>query len=627
MTISQEDHEALKRRLQSLESEISSVREQLKQPVASVPQTPPPLPMTATQAAPTPTLGLPKQAPLPDPPKPRSFQWKPEIWIGRLGVGLLILGVVFLFQYAADLGWLGPWFRASLGVVIGSVLVFGALRTDGVQKWFRQLLFGAALATWYLTLYAASQIYGLIPGGVTLIAVLGLAVLAYFLSMRERSGTIAFLATCGGMISPLYLLEGIAVSAVELLMTIILSVMAMAYYCRRGGSLQVLLVFLLGGLILIEAGEGNGSFGAKIFIQLAWLAWGFLLFTGTLLRSHYMRTGNIPARLKAILPEKRILHDRSETLATLVMSLLPLIWFMATSGIWNLPKPQAGWVALFLSVIAFVARRKLLLRYPREGFHGKISDILLFHTLLFGLGAIVMVMDGSLQLFCVSMIGFSMLQWAIRNGSVWFRTLGNFLFSASLLWVFVRVINASESWVYSMGASIQCWVDVLVLALALVQSALPWRKSEATVYWISGMPVLLLWFNALVSGYEYSGPVLTLLWSAIAVALLLSGILKERRLWNVTGVLVLCIVMFKLFLYDLATVDAFWRVLLFLLLGAVFLVTSYYIAKSRKTTEGTNGKDNSDGNSDRPVKPPELPPTASSSLEKSEGDGKMEAKA
>lgn len=544
-------------------------------------------------------------------PRPRSFQWKPEIWIGRLGVGLLILGVLFLFQYAVDQGWLGPWFRVGFGILLGFGMALVALRTEAAQQWFRQLLLGAALATWYLTLYAASQIYGLFPGGLALFIISGLAVLAYFLSLRERSATIAFLATGGGLISPLLLLEGASISAVELLMTVILSLAAMAYYCRRGSSLQVILVFLLGGLILIEAGEGNGTTGARVCIQFVWLVWGALLAAATLLRNYFMRTAEFPARIHFIKPEKQSSEDRSGMLATGLLCLVPLIWFMATSGIWNLPKPQAGWVAFFLAVLAFVMRRKLLANFPGESFYKALSDVLLFHSLLFGLAAVVMILDGSLQLVCISVIGFTMLQWAISNQSGWFRALGNFLFAASLFWVLIRVIDAAADTTYSLGLSTQCWVDFLVVILALGQCVLPWRKSESVIYWIAGMPILLIWVSALLSGYEFAGPVLTLLWSAIAVALLMGGILQQRRLWNVTGVLMLFLVMFKLFLYDLASVDAVWRVSLFLLLGGVFLMTSYGIAKFRARAipqpEEQNRQD---------IRPPELPSPQSSTLEK-----------
>ncbi|MEM6771851.1 MAG: hypothetical protein AAF597_14810, partial [Bacteroidota bacterium] len=165
------------------------------------------------------------------------------------------------------------------------------------------------------------------------------------------------------------------IATFKLLMTIILSAMALAYYCRRGGSLQVLLVFLLGGLILVEAGEGNGTTGARIFIQIAWLVWGSLLLSATFLRNHYFRTESFPARLHFIRPDQRLKKDGAEVLALLIMSLLPLIWFLATSGIWNLPKPQAGWVALLLAVAAFITRGKFLEKNPREGFHGQLSDV------------------------------------------------------------------------------------------------------------------------------------------------------------------------------------------------------------------------------------------------------------
>ncbi|MEM6885303.1 MAG: DUF2339 domain-containing protein [Verrucomicrobiota bacterium] len=619
MTTPQEDREVLKRRLESLESEISSIRDQLKHTEGTTSQVPPPLP---DSIVPVKTQEAVLESPTP-PPLPRSFQWKPEVWMGRIGICLLIFGLLFLFQHAVDEGWLGHWFRVSLGFILGAVLFLGALRTGSPQKWFRQLLFGGALATWYLTLYTASQIYGLVPGGLALIAALSFAVLAYFLSLRERSGTIAILATLGGMLSPLFLLEGTEISAVELLITIILSAMALSYYSCRGGSLQVLLVFLLGGVILVEAGEGPGSTGARFFIQVVWLLWGILLLAATFLRNHYMQTESFPARLRFLQPDQKLKKDSSEILALLMASLMPLILFLATSGIWNLPKPQAGWIALLLAAVAFVARQKLITARAREGFQSQLMDLLLFHSLLFGLAAIIMIMDGSLQLFCVSGIGFVMLQWSLRNRSKWFRALGNLLYAASLFWVAIRLNDAADGINYSLGLSIACWVDFLVIALSMIQCVLSWRKTEATIYWIFGMPMLLLWLNALVSGQEYAGPVLTMLWSGVALSLLTAGSIKNRRLWNVTGVILLLVVMFKLFLFDLANVDAVWRVSLFLLLGSVFLLTSYFISKIRSNQSRPGKRETVQ----KAVEPPKLPSSPSSDLEKPQEEGKMNAQA
>ncbi len=620
MADSPDEQEALQSRLHHLEAEIVKIRRQLDQPKSppALPgSTPPPLPPVNEGGS---ASISPAETPDSLPVRPsQPLEWKPELWIGRLGVGLLILGVIFLFQFAAEQGWFGPWFRVGLGAVLGGVLFTAGLRMESAQRWYRQLLFGASIAIWYLSVFAAGGMYQLVPAGLALLLILIVAVVAFLLAVREQSGTIGCLATVGGLISPLVLLDGTSITAMELLYMLIIADMAMLVYCRRGGSLQVLLVFLLGGLILVEAGEGNGTTGARIFIQVSWLLWGLSILLSAWWRSQFLRTGKFPVGLPWLCPESPQTSDRSALVTSLTLILLPLIWFIATSGLWNLPKPQAGWLALVVALAAFTGRRHLLTGSSRSGYRGTLSDIFLFHSLLFGLGAVVMILDGSPQLLCVALIGCGMIQWGIVNRSGWFRALGNFLFSSSLVWALIRVAEASGGFDYKLGGSVQCWVDFLVILMAIGQSALPTRRTEGIVYWMFGMPLLLLWIMGLVSEYEYSSPVVTLLWAGVMVACLLGGLVFRRRLWSGTSVLLLFVVLFKLFFIDLANVEAAWRVALFLFLGLVFMGVSYLISRLRQQREGDDENDSS-------KRPPALPvdTSDSSALDKSQIDEKID---
>src|SRR5918994_7422222 len=39
-----------------------------------------------------------------------------EWWLNKLGIGLLLFGVAFLFIYSVERGWIGPWTRVGFGV-------------------------------------------------------------------------------------------------------------------------------------------------------------------------------------------------------------------------------------------------------------------------------------------------------------------------------------------------------------------------------------------------------------------------------------------------------------------------------------------------------------------------------
>jgi uncharacterized membrane protein len=646
VTANSEDPQVLKKRLHDLEREVAEIQGQLnslnpESPPASA-ATPPPIPDVARQGT---KSGSSNNSPGSSPaaetlPQPAARKFQPEVWVARLGIGLLLLGVLFLFQYALDQDWLGPWLRVGFGVVLGFGLLIVGIRLESAHDWFKHLLLGGALATWYVTVYASNRIYELIPGSLALTVVLFLACIAYLFSLREQSAAIAGMATAGGLLSPLLLIEGASVSAEELLFLLILSTAAMVYYCRRGGTAQPILVFILGGLILVEAGEGNGSLGARIFIQMSWLGWGGLLLSAAWWRqkllSHATRKDDTDSksvqRFGWLAPEKFPANDKRNDPATdsshwvyaSAMGVLPLVWFIATSGIWNLPKQQGGWLALVLAISAYAGRMALLQHQRNEEKNVKsavtestsLLGILLFHSVLFGLAAVIMILDGSPQLFVISLVGWTLIEWSIRTRYVWFRLLGNILFSGALFWTLIRVVDAIDAALYPQVATVQCWVNFWVIALAVGQSALSRRKGEALIYWFPGISLLLLWMAGVVSGYENGGPVLTLLWSVVMVVCLVAGLTRKRALWNATSVALLLLVLGKLFIVDLASVESFWRVLLFLLLGLILLVASYLIASNRKKTEPPSKSEN----------PPELPPLVPSGLDKPPQREKIDAR-
>ena len=67
-----------------------------------------------------------------------------EYWLNKIGIGLLLLGVVFLFKYSIDQGWITPAVRVGFGLAIGIILLAVGLRLHSSRRHFSQVLLGAA---------------------------------------------------------------------------------------------------------------------------------------------------------------------------------------------------------------------------------------------------------------------------------------------------------------------------------------------------------------------------------------------------------------------------------------------------------------------------------------------------
>jgi hypothetical protein len=157
------------------------------------------------------------------------------------------------------------------------------------------------------------------------------------------------------------------------------------------------------------------------------------------------------------------------------------------------------------------------------------------------------------------------LRWAAHKG-----------YGVAGIWLLYRLQE-------DVGAGLGNAVTALVvIACGLGASYLVRRRQEVLAYRFFAHVALLgfLWRElARVDGGEGFA---TVAWGAYALGLLLFGISRERPLVEKTALATLLVVVAKLFLVDLAALEAIYRILLFLGFGAVFLFFSYALQTWRR---------------------------------------------
>jgi uncharacterized membrane protein len=124
------------------------------------------------------------------------------IWTG--GVALVLAGV-FLVKWSIDSGLLTETVRVVLGGVFGGVMIAAAswIRTRRIANGVRiaQALSGAGIAVLYVSLYAATSLYGLLSPTVGFVGLAGVTAMAVALSVLHGP-PIALFALVGGFLTP-----------------------------------------------------------------------------------------------------------------------------------------------------------------------------------------------------------------------------------------------------------------------------------------------------------------------------------------------------------------------------------------------------------------------------------------
>ncbi|MEO0378012.1 MAG: DUF2339 domain-containing protein, partial [Cyanobacteria bacterium P01_A01_bin.17] len=114
-----------------------------------------------------------------------------EFWLNRLGIGLLLLGVAFLFKYSIDQGWIIPEVRVGFGLGLGCVLLFLGWRLQQQRSALSQILIGGSVGTFYITGFAAYQLYQLLAYPVAFVWMVLVTLLAFMMSWRSSQAVLS----------------------------------------------------------------------------------------------------------------------------------------------------------------------------------------------------------------------------------------------------------------------------------------------------------------------------------------------------------------------------------------------------------------------------------------------------
>lgn len=123
----------------------------------------------------------------------------------RVGVIVLFFGVAFLLQYANAQGVFDVPIEVRLVAValLGlTLLVLGWLLRHR-RRTYGLILQGGGLGMTYITVFAAMQLYDVVPAGIALAILVILVALGGALAVLQNSSTLAVVAVIGGFLAPL----------------------------------------------------------------------------------------------------------------------------------------------------------------------------------------------------------------------------------------------------------------------------------------------------------------------------------------------------------------------------------------------------------------------------------------
>ncbi|HEX8598020.1 MAG TPA: DUF2339 domain-containing protein [Chloroflexia bacterium] len=140
------------------------------------------------------------------PPRPqRDILKSGEFWLSRVGIVLFLLGIGFLFKYSVDQGWLTEWVRVAIGFVAGVALLVIGSSLGTHRQALKYILLGGSIATFYITGYAAYQLFHLVAYEFAFSFMVSVTVLAFALALGHNQSLLSIVGVAGGLATPFVL--------------------------------------------------------------------------------------------------------------------------------------------------------------------------------------------------------------------------------------------------------------------------------------------------------------------------------------------------------------------------------------------------------------------------------------
>ena len=503
----------------------------------------------------------------------------PGQWINRLGIALLLLGAAFGFKYSIDHGWIGPALRVWCGLALGAALQLASGRVRQSRPGLSRVLAGGGIACGYLSVFAAFQLYELISHGAAIAAMSAITLLAFAIAVRSEDAMVATIATIGGLATPFLLHSGSGSVAGLVGYTCAVAGGACAVFASRGWRVVLWTVVLGGWPVLLGATDqlGRGVTGDAVVVQFSILFLALATWWLSVMRE--IMSAEDPVRWKPTSPglgsglEPALFGSYGDwaaqshqlTLAT------PVVVLFASTLAWRVGDQPSGWIALSLAVGWSLAAAHL------RGFSLETAGRL---AATHGMAAAVMVA------FAMSLLlgddakrvglgaeALAVLGMAWRSQERQPATLGHLLFAVVSALTFIGLVDAVHA--DRAGPTTAALADLAVVAMLAGAARVPIRGAWTPVYFLAAQSGLLLWFLRVLQPLSNGAAWVTAAWFTNAIVLVVAGLRLDSASLRTAGAALMALTMGKLFLVDMATVDALWRVVTFLGFGGALLGLGY----------------------------------------------------
>jgi uncharacterized membrane protein len=540
-------------------------------------------------------------------------------WLNRIGITAVLIGISYFLKFAFDNNWIGPAGRVAIGLLAGiGVVVWSEFFRAKGYKVFSYSLKAVGIGTLYLSLWAAFQIYNLIPSSAAFVMMLAVTASTAAMAWAQDAQLLAAFALAGGFTTPLLLSTGqnreVALFAYVLLLDAATLFLVVFKPWRR------LLIMSYAGTLLLYIGWYASFYSrSQLSLTLTFATLFFAIFA--------------IAPLVTLQPEGE--QSLLASIPAVVAFVNAVVYFLqAYVMIEEVDKTNMAWFALALAAVYIFLSRQVHLRPAHSGPNAAGSaQILHFLHLAVALGFITVAIPIRLDAHWITIGWFveaGILLWVGEH--VKSEILNIFALAALALGV-VRLLAIDNFYttqlIFNMRMATYTVAVVVLGAVAYYAS----RRVDDTVRTVAAVSVVALNALALIAlshevadyfaremtalrpvrgqwtpiygvdwhrveierDFTYSA-----LWMSYGAMLMIVGFFRRSAFVRWQALLLVAATIVKVFVYDVSQLDRGYRIVSFIVLGVLLLAISFVYQrdwlqlstkhKAQESAEGSSTK-------------------------------------
>lgn len=525
----------------------------------------------------------------------RSKSAKPNLemefggkWINRIGIIALVFAVAFFLKYSFDNNLVGPQGRIFIGALFGiSMLVSG----DLLFKKYRipsEGLMGGGIAVLCFTVYAAFDFYGFIGQNTAFSLFVFVICASSFLAIRHDAIAIMHLGVLTGFLTPFLLSTGKPndVFFLSYLVILNLGIMVISYF-KSWKSLFYLAFFathicymlwMFDRAVIYDAGirtvQFFTGFVPMIIIFLEFLAVSLLMNISKLNKKNYIKFDFFLIFMNAIMcyAEGYYLLDKYNDNFLGIFTVMAAVVYLL---IFSVIKKYEGVDRRLLVSLLSIALIFITIAIPVQ-LEGR------FITLAWAVEAVALayislktehekIRVAYIVVAVLALIGLIMdLEHISGNLSkVPFLNIDSLIYVISVMALFVLLWIIKEKKA-NIKIPLSVAVNLLLMGFLLAEASNIIDQNVSFVY--KNYPGQYQMIENYMNMRNLVNSLIILLYS---ISLISVGFYKKVKSMRIFALALFLIVIFKVFLFDLSSLEGIYRILSFVALGFILLGISF----------------------------------------------------